>query len=128
MSNDVNSQTGNPEEERAQQPFSQRGPQKGVQTNQEPSQGSYGGSVADDEIDLLGLLGALLDNRWTIINITSLAAVIAVMVALLSTPIYQAGALLQVEEKTASLPGLEDLAEAFASEYGIPCSETNFFH
>ena len=29
---------------------------------------------------------------------------------------YQAGALLQVEEKAASLPGLEDLSEAFGSE------------
>ena len=34
----------------------------------------------------------------------------------LATPVYQASALLQVEEKAASLPGLEDLSEAFGSE------------
>ena len=40
----------------------------------------------------------------------------AVIFAILSTPVYQAGAMLQVEEKAASLPGLEDLSEAFGSE------------
>ena len=73
-------------------------------------------TVADDEIDLLALLGALIDNRWTIISSTFIAAVFAVTFAVLSTPIYQAGAMLQVEEKAASLPGLEDLSEAFGSE------------
>ena len=75
-----------------------------------------GNQVADDEIDLLALLGALLDARWTIIATTFLAASIAVVFAILSTPVYQAGAMLQVEEKAASLPGLEDLSEAFGSE------------
>ena len=41
---------------------------------------------------------------------TAFAAVLSVVIAVISTPIYQAEALLQVEEKTASLPGLEDLA------------------
>lgn len=79
-------------------------------------QGASARQMAEDEIDLLALLGSLLDNRWTIINVTAFAAVLSVVIAVISTPIYQAEALLQVEEKTASLPGLEDLAEAFASE------------
>ena len=86
------------------------------QANSELQQGSQNADMAGDEIDLLALLGALLDKRWTIISATAVAIIISVAVALVSTPIYQAGALLQVEEKTASLPGLEDLAEAFASE------------
>ena len=86
------------------------------QANSELQQGSQNSVVADDEIDLLGLLGALLDKRWTIISVTAAAIIVSVAVVLVSTPIYQAGALLQIEEKTASLPGLEDLAEAFASE------------
>ena len=72
--------------------------------------------IEDDEIDLLALLGALLDARWTIIATTFVAASMAVVFAILSTPVYQAGAMLQVEEKAASLPGLEDLSEAFGSE------------
>ena len=78
-------------------------------------QGASTNQIAEDEIDLLALLGSLLDNRWTIIASTTIAAMFSIVIALISTPIYQAGALLQVEEKTASLPGLEDLAEAFAS-------------
>ena len=70
----------------------------------------------DDEIDLLGLAGALLDQKWTLIVSTSALASLAVVYAILATPVYQAGALLQVEEKAASLPGLEDLSEAFGSE------------
>ena len=79
-------------------------------------QSASANQMAEDEIDLLALLGSLLDNRWTIISTTAFAAALSVVIAVISTPIYQAGALLQVEEKTASLPGLEDLAEAFASE------------
>ena len=73
-------------------------------------------NYADDEIDLLALLGALLDRRWTIISITAVAAVLSIVYALIATPIYQAGSMLQVEEKSASLPGLAELSEAFMSE------------
>ena len=72
--------------------------------------------AVEDEIDLLGLLGALLDQKWTIIFSTACVTAIALTYAILGTPVYQAGALLQVEEKAASLPGLEDLSEAFGSE------------
>ena len=73
-------------------------------------------SAPDDEIDLLALLGALIDQKWTVIASTALLAILAVAYAIVATPVYQAGALLQVEEKAASLPGLEDLSEAFGSE------------
>ena len=78
----------------------------------------YSGSTAqnEDEIDLLALLGALLDQKWTVISSTVSLAALAIIYAVLATPVYQAGALLQVEEKAASLPGLEDLSEAFGSE------------
>ena len=86
------------------------------QTDNLGSSPTAGNQAADDEIDLLALLGALLDARWTIIATTFVAAAMAVVFAILSTPVYQAGAMLQVEEKAASLPGLEDLSEAFGSE------------
>lgn len=72
--------------------------------------------VGEDETELLALLGALLDQKWTVIFSTTLLASIAVAYAIVATPIYQAGALLQVEEKAARLPGLEDLSDAFGSE------------
>ncbi|OUU15840.1 MAG: hypothetical protein CBB97_23585, partial [Candidatus Endolissoclinum sp. TMED37] len=79
-------------------------------------QGSSSNQYSEDEIDLLGIVGSLLDNRWTIVTTTAVATLLSIGIAVISSPIYRAGGLLQVEEKSASLPGLEDLAEAFNSE------------
>ena len=73
-------------------------------------------SNGEDEIDLLALLGALLDQKWVVIASAVIVTALAISYAILATPVYQASALLQVEEKAASLPGLEDLSEAFGSE------------
>ena len=67
------------------------------------------------EIDLLALLGALLDRKWFIVLVTAVFAVIGVAVAVLSTPIYKATALVQVEESSPSVPGLDDMAGMFES-------------
>ena len=53
----------------------------------------------NDEINLLELLDVVLDHRWLIALVTALAIVAGVAYALLSTPIYQANTLIQVEEK-----------------------------
>ena len=60
--------------------------------NSTPRQAPLQGNAAGDEIDLLALLGAFIDNRWPIIASTFVAAVMAVAVAVLSTPICRAGA------------------------------------
>ncbi|KMK38412.1 polysaccharide biosynthesis tyrosine autokinase [Pluralibacter gergoviae] len=52
-----------------------------------------------DEIDLGRLFGELLDHRKLIIAITSGFTVIAILYVLFATPIYQADALIQVEQK-----------------------------
>jgi len=67
------------------------------------------------EIDLLALFGTLLDRKWFIILFTSIFAVIGIAVAVFSTPIYKATALVQVEESGASVPGLDDMAGVFES-------------
>jgi tyrosine-protein kinase Etk/Wzc len=69
----------------------------------------------NDEIDLLTLLGALIDGKWIIIGFTVLFAIIGVAYALLATPIYQANALLQIEEKSPSMTGLSEISEMFGS-------------
>src|SRR6185437_2464336 len=76
---------------------------------QKPSQGD------DDEIDLGELLGILLDHRWLIIIVTGAFFVISVAYALLATPVYQANATVQVEQKVPSLPGLSDIASTLGS-------------
>ena len=69
-----------------------------------------------DEIDLLALLGALIDGKWIIAGFTVCFAVIGVAYALLATPIYQANALIQIEEKSGNtLSGLGDLSDMMGS-------------
>ncbi|EPO6662740.1 TPA: polysaccharide biosynthesis tyrosine autokinase [Klebsiella aerogenes] len=56
-------------------------------------------SQDNGEIDFGRLVGELIDHRKLIIAITAGFTVLAVMYALLATPIYQANALIQVEQK-----------------------------
>ncbi|MEX1707597.1 GNVR domain-containing protein, partial [Escherichia coli] len=52
-----------------------------------------------DAIEIGRLIGELIDHRKLIIAVTSAFTVLAVLYALLATPIYQANALIQVEQK-----------------------------
>lgn len=55
-----------------------------------------------DEIDLGRLVGELIDHRKLIISVTALFTLLSLMYALFATPIYQADALVQVEQKQAN--------------------------
>lgn len=55
-----------------------------------------------DEFDLGRIVGELIDNRKLIISITSLFTLLALVYVLFATPIYQADALVQVEQKQAN--------------------------
>ena len=73
----------------------------------------------NDEIDLGQLFGLLLDGKWVIAITTFLFALFGIAFALLSTPIYQADALIQVEQKSSggfSAIMSESLGDMFASE------------
>lgn len=61
-------------------------------------------TAMDDEIDLGELLGVLLNEKWRIVSVTAIAAIVGVVYALFSTPIYEADALLQVEDSSSSTP------------------------
>jgi len=52
-----------------------------------------------DEIDLGRLVGELIDHRKLIISVTALVTLFALVYALFATPVYQADALIQVEQK-----------------------------
>lgn len=56
-------------------------------------------STNSEEIDLGHLLGELIDHRKLIIAVTAGFIVLSILYALLSTPIYQANSLIQVEQK-----------------------------
>ncbi|MFM2596697.1 polysaccharide biosynthesis tyrosine autokinase [Vibrio fortis] len=84
-------------------------------TIQSPKQSQIDNSI---EIDLGKLLGSLLDAKWWIILTTIIFSVGGVIFTLLSTPIYKADALIQIEEKSSggisSMVG--DMGELFAQE------------
>ncbi len=56
-------------------------------------------SPDSDEIDLGRLIGEIIDHRKLIISVTAIFTVLAILYALFSTPVYQADALVQVEQK-----------------------------
>ncbi|MCO7188739.1 MULTISPECIES: polysaccharide biosynthesis tyrosine autokinase [unclassified Pseudoalteromonas] len=61
------------------------------------------------EIDLLSLFGILLDRKLLIVIVTVIFAGIGIAHAIFSTPIYQASAVIQVEEKGGTVPGFDEL-------------------
>ncbi|PTR30040.1 tyrosine-protein kinase Etk/Wzc [Luteibacter sp. OK325] len=69
----------------------------------------------DDTIDLNALLGTLLDHKWMIVAITGTFFVVGVLYTLLAAPVYQATAVVQVEQKTPTLPGLSDLTQSLGT-------------
>ncbi|MGY5748074.1 polysaccharide biosynthesis tyrosine autokinase [Vibrio antiquarius] len=73
---------------------------------------------ADDEIDLGKLFGIILDAKWLILCTVVLFSIIGVGVAILSTPMYKADALIQIESKSSG--GISamvgDMGELFSAE------------
>ncbi|PJI50998.1 MAG: tyrosine-protein kinase [Pseudomonas sp.] len=73
-------------------------------------------AVDDDEIDLLGLFGTLLDHKWWIAGITAGFMVVGAAYALLAPPAYRASATLQVEQKKPGIPGLSDMSDLLGAQ------------
>ncbi|MEZ9503047.1 polysaccharide biosynthesis tyrosine autokinase [Vibrio sp. 10N.286.51.B11] len=87
-----------------------------IQTSQQPS------SNSPDVIDLGKLLGILLDAKWLIMLTTFVFAIFGIALALLSTPIYKADSLIQIEKKSSggisSMVG--DMGDMFSQDSSVP--------
>lgn len=70
----------------------------------------------NEEIDLLGLLGAIIDHKWLIAGITSAFMIAGATYAVLATPVYQATALVQVEAKKNDMLGFSDVSSILGKE------------
>lgn len=55
-----------------------------------------------EQVDLGRLIGEFIDHRKLIISVTSLFTLLALVYAIFATPVYQANALIQVEQKQAN--------------------------
>lgn len=86
------------------------------QSGIKPSQPYNPKQSLDDEIDLRQLFGMLLDGRYIIASAVAVATIMALIYVFLATPIYKANGIIQVEDNTPGVPGLDDMAEIFASE------------
>ena len=70
----------------------------------------------NDQIDLMGLLGTLIDHKWLIAGVTGVFMAAGVAYALLATPVYQANALIQVEAKKNDPLGFSDISSMLGKE------------
>jgi tyrosine-protein kinase Etk/Wzc len=66
----------------------------------------------DDEIDLRELIAILSGGKWTVAGIAAIVLALGIFYALVSTPVYQANALIQVESNTPSV--MDDLQQLSA--------------
>lgn len=69
-----------------------------------------------DNIDLLGIFGTLIDQKWLIGAFTGAFMAAGVAYAILSTPVYQANALVQVEPKKNDMLGFSDLSSMLGGQ------------
>ncbi|CAI1955100.1 tyrosine-protein kinase Wzc [Serratia fonticola] len=65
-----------------------------------------------DDVDILRVIGNLIDNRWLIIGITCLFILTGILYSVFSTPIYRADALVQVEQGVSGNAILNDLTQS----------------
>jgi tyrosine-protein kinase Etk/Wzc len=70
----------------------------------------------DDEIDLMKLLGTLIDHKWLISGVTIIFMAIGTGYAVLAPPVYQATALVQVEPKKNDMLGFSDISSILGKE------------
>ncbi len=78
---------------------------------------------ASVDIDFSRYFNLLLESKYLITSITAVFAVMGIIFGLLTTPIYKADALIQVEKKSSGVPGLGDLNNFLANESNDTATE-----
>lgn len=77
----------------------------------------------NDDIDFKAILGTLIDHKWLIIIVTLVFALASIGYATLATPIYQANAVVQVEQKVPDLPGLSAISQTLGASSSAATTE-----
>jgi tyrosine-protein kinase Etk/Wzc len=78
-------------------------------------QPALGSSMEEQEPTLREYIETILDARWLILATMVSVLIGGALYLLLATPIYQADALVQVEEKKTTLAGMDNLSDMFSS-------------
>ena len=89
-----------------------RDPATTAQPEAGPNTRSAAARGNDDFINLGEIIAVLLEYKWLILAIGTFAVLVGAVVAFVSTPIYRADALVQVEDKKSAQGGLAACAPA----------------
>lgn len=73
----------------------------------------------EDDLNLVRLLAMLADGKWLIITITLAVTFLGVAKAYLDKPVYKADAMLQLNEKSRTLTGIEPIADLFVNNLPV---------
>lgn len=98
--------------------------QNGSDSNQS-SHSNQSDSYSEEEIDLLKIANILLLHKWTIVAITGVFTLLAIVFALIQTPIYQStGTLIVSESKNRYSYAGAGIENLLTSTYGIGVGST----
>ncbi|WP_298441802.1 polysaccharide biosynthesis tyrosine autokinase [uncultured Ferrimonas sp.] len=76
-------------------------------------------ALQDDEIDLGQLLSIFRIDRWLILGGTLCACVLGILVASSIAPTYRADALIQLDQRTETTPGVDEANQLVAVESSV---------
>lgn len=82
-----------------------------VQTDNTKALDDYSSGPYEDEINLDELLGILVDGKWLIILITLIFLFAGISKTIIDKPVYKADVLLQINETSQKLAGLDSLSD-----------------
>ena len=73
----------------------------------------------DDDVNFSELLGTILDGKWLILIVMLITILLGIGKILIDDRIYKTDALLQVQEKSKSVMGIEPLADMFGTKLPV---------
>ena len=79
----------------------------------------FGPDNEDDVINLGELLSIVMDGKWLILAITVFVFLLGIGKVFIDTPIYKVDAMLQVNEKSQSMVGVEPLTDMFGTKLPV---------
>ena len=78
--------------------------------------GSKNMNEDDGELDIAHLISVILGGKWWIVASTILFAIAGLVYVTIATPVFSGNVLIQVENKSAGLPGLSEMADIFTQD------------
>lgn len=87
-----------------------------VRNRELPLRPLKGGDPRDEEPTLGDLVWTIVDNRALIASVAAIVVILAAAYVFLVSPTYRSDVLLQVEDKSKSVAGLDDLSSMFSDK------------